>query len=341
MFCRPFFRLPSRRRLIIFAAVLLLMVLGYWLWSPGTNLTDGRHDLGHNAIWMSHGYLGDDAWFARNKKSDNQLVLRDPVRLRQTAELFRQHHITDLFPHLCPAEPTGDLPPLDHQQAERLLNAFASPDFRVLPWVGGVSAATARIESPAWRSNFAHSCRDLFERHPRFAGIHLNIEPCPSGDPDFLALLESLRQALPPGKVLSVAAYPPTTVLHRFPEVHWDEAYYRQVARRCDQMVVMLYDTGLHNRRLYQNLLRSWTKEVITWSAPTPVVLGVPAYEDEGVGYHDPAVENIAISLSGLHSGLLSFPSLPVNYQGTAIYSQWTMTEAKWEIFRTHFLKHQ
>jgi len=103
-------------------------------------------------------------------------------------------------------------------------------------------------------------------------------------------------------------------------------------------MVVMLYDTALHRRRLYQNLLRSWTKEVIEWSAPTPVLLGVPAYDDAGVGYHDPAIENIAVSLPGLHSGLLSFSPLPPNYQGVAVYSDWTMTDDKWTAFRVNFV---
>ncbi len=331
-------RLPSRRRLMIYAGIFLLAAGFYYAWSPGTIITDGRHDLHHNAIWMAHGYLGDDAWFTRNNKSDLLPACRDSIRLKQTAELFRRHHITDLFVHLCPANIDGSLPALDHDQAERLLDVFPESEFRILPWVGGVSTDTAHIDDVAWRKQFAGSCRGLLSRHPRFAGIHVNIEPCASGNSNFLALLDELHGVLPAGKLLSIAAYPPPTILHHFPDLHWEESYFRQVAGRCNQMVVMLYDTGLHNRRLYQNLLCEWTREVIRWSAPTPILLGVPAYDDSGVGYHDPAIENIAISLPGLHSGLLSFSALPANYQGVALYSQWTMTDEKWSSFRYNFV---
>jgi hypothetical protein len=332
-----FFALPSRRRLVFLAGLVLAAILVYLLWSPGTVVTDGRHDLGRNGIWMSHLYLGDDAWFVRNHKASLLASYRDPAFLRQVAGRLREHHITDLFPHLCPAAGDGRLPPYDHAQIERVLDAFAAPDFRVLPWVGGVSSATARIDLPRWRETFVRSCRTLLDEHPRLAGVHLNIEPLASGNPEYLRLLEDLRSALGPGKQLSVAAYPPPTVLHPFPDVHWDQMYYRQVAARCDQMVVMLYDTGLHNRRLYQNLLRGWTREVIAWSAPTPVLLGVAAYEDPGVGYHDPAIENIETSIPALHAGLLSWGNPPANYQGVAVYSEWEMTDAKWQALRTHF----
>ena len=334
---KSFLRLPSRRRAVIGGAILVLVIVGYLLWSPGTVITDGRHDLGHNGIWMAHGYLGDDAWFARNGRTDAG-AYRDAVRLKATAEVLRRNHITDLFSHLCPAEVGGKLPGVDEAQVERFLDAFAGPEFRVLPWVGGVTSGTAAMESPAWRGNFARSCGELLARHPRLAGVHLNLEPCASGDAGFLALLTEMRAALPAGKMISVAAYPPPTVWQRVPAVHWEEGYFRQVAGRCDQMVVMMYDTGLHNRRLYQNLLRSWTQEVLKWSGKTPVLLGVPAYEDGGAEYHDAGVENIGFSLAGIHAGLLACGEVPGNYQGVALYSQWTMTEGKWEAFQAGFV---
>ena len=37
----------------------------------------------------------------------------------------------------------------------------------------------------------------------------------------------------------------------------------------------------------------------------------LPAYDDRGVGYHDPDVENLAESLAGVHAGLASFFALP------------------------------
>jgi D-methionine transport system ATP-binding protein len=65
----------------------------------------------------------------------------------------------------------------------------------------------------------------------------------PSGDSDFLKLLDAIRAVLPKGKLLSIAAYPPPTRWHPFPEVHWEQNYFREVAKRCDQVAVM--DAGV------------------------------------------------------------------------------------------------
>jgi hypothetical protein len=69
------------------------------------------------------------------------------------------------------------------------------------------------------------------------------------------------------------------------------------------------------------------------------VLLGVPAHEDSNAGHHDPTVENIANSLPAIHAGLLESPALPPDYQGIAIYSEWEMSEAKWQELGTQFLR--
>ena len=65
--------------------------------------------------------------------------------------------------------------------------------------------------------------------------MHITIEPLRSGNPDFLALLEELGSELPQGKTLSIAAFPPPTLWHPFPSVHWDRCYFPEAARRADQ----------------------------------------------------------------------------------------------------------
>jgi hypothetical protein len=37
-----------------------------------------------------------------------------------------------------------------------------------------------------WRERFRTSVHSLLTKHPRLAGVHINIEPLRSGDPDFL-----------------------------------------------------------------------------------------------------------------------------------------------------------
>ena len=77
---------------------------------------------------------------------------------------------------------------------------------------------------------------------------------------------------------------------------------------------------------------------MLAWSAGKPVLLGLPAYDDAGVGYHDPKVENLQTALRGIHRGLSRSP-LPDNYQGVVLYSDWEMDEAEWKTFREEFVK--
>jgi hypothetical protein len=153
-----------------------------------------------------------------------------------------------------------------------------------------------------------------------------------------------VRRALPPKRLLSVAAYPPPTRWHPFPDVHWEKQYFQAVAGRVDQMVVMMYDTALRQDKLYQSLMASWTRDELDWAGqvarPPSVLLGLPAYDDEGVGYHHPDVENLRSGLLGIHAGLSSYPSLPDHYQGVAVYSEWEMDDSEWQFLSQHFLKH-
>jgi ketosteroid isomerase-like protein len=102
-------------------------------------------------------------------------------------------------------------------------------------------------------------------------------------------------------------------------------------------MAVMMYDAGQRNPKMYQYLMAAWTQEVLAWSEKTPVLLGVPTYEDANTGYHDPKVENLKDALLGIHRGL-SRKSQPANCQGVAIYSEWETDDGEWKYFREHFV---
>jgi hypothetical protein len=327
-----------RRIAIALVALVALAIVVYILWSPGLDIRDGRHDRGSNAVWLAHGWLGADEWFVRNNKTNEFERYRLPINIKALADRLHTNHITDVFPHLCPADLTGQLPAVDARQVEQFLDVFQH--FRVLPWIGGPNGASVRLNDPKWRATFRANVRQLLTAHPRFAGVHLNVEPLPSGDKDFLLLLDELRAALPAGKILSIAAYPPPTRWHPFPDVHWDQSYFREVARRCDHIAVMMYDAAQKLPKTYQQLMTDWTREVLAWSEGKPLLLGVPTYDDAGVEYHDPKVENLTNALSGIHRGL-SRKALPTNYQGVAVYCEWETSPAEWAYFRAHFLKHR
>lgn len=307
--------------------------LSYLIWSPGERVADGRHDLGKNGIWLQHGWLGDDAWFAENER--DKAMFRDAEKIQALHGRFQQHGIRYVFPHLCPCKDNGSIPSADAVQVERLLDGL--PGIEVLPWIGGVKDESALTSSGKWRAGFVASAVKLLTDHPRMAGLHVNIEPMPDGDADYLLLLESLKAAMPSGKILSVAAYPPPTRWHPFPEVHWSEAYFREVARRCDQVVPMMYDSGLTWKKPYRKLMADWTREVLAWSDGKQVLLGLPAYDDAGTGYHDPEVENLENALRGVHAALQG--GMPGNYTGVSLYSEWEMGEGDWEMLRKEFGK--
>ena len=205
-----------------FAALVLLLLAAYTLWRPGDIVTDGRHDRSRNGLWLGHAWLGDDAWFSRNEKTAQIARYRSDESLHALAAKLTAHGIRDVYPHLCPAGKSGGLPGVDDAQVERFLDHIAA-GHRVLPWVGGVFGESARIEDPAWRKTFCGSVGTLLTAHPRLAGVQVNVEPCPSGNVAFLTLLLELRAAMPAGKLLAVAAYPPPTAWQPSRAVHWEE----------------------------------------------------------------------------------------------------------------------
>ena len=56
------------------------------------------------------------------------------------------------------------------------------------------------------------------------------------------------------------------------------------------------------------------------------LLLGFPAYNDAGVGYHHPGVENINSALQGI-----SAAGRKDCIRGFAIYCEWEMDENKWQ----------
>lgn len=326
---------PPYRTVLLLFLILAVIGLAYLVWQPGSRVRDGRHDRRTNGIWLQHGWLGDDSWFTRNNR--DKALFRDDARMQQLADLLSSHGIKYVFPHACPCNPSGSISPIDAAQTEKFLDHFGR--FAVVPWIGGVWGSQCFPDSPAWRAKFVASAADLITSHPRLAGVQVNIEPWPTGSSDFLLLLDDLRRALPKGKIISVAAYPPPTRWQQSTDVHWDEAYFRQVAARADQLAPMMYDTGIKIPKCYQYLMSSWTHDVLNWSGNTQVLLGVPAYNDPGVGYHSPRVENLSNALRGIHAGLNKFDALPTNYAGASIYCEWEMDQNEWQQFKTEFEK--
>ena len=328
------------RTLLLLFFLITAATLAYTLWQPGLQVRDGRHDKGRNAIWMQHGWLGDDAWFTANNRNPKKPQFRSAAQIRKMAVTMRRHHVTDLYLHLCPTQGDGSIMGVDHAQTERFLNE--TKGLRVFPWVGGRSDKDARPADEKWRKRFIATSMALLKRHPRLAGVHLNIEPWKTGNQEMLTLLDELRAALPTGKQLSVSAYSPTPFGKPFPELSWNPQYFQEVARRVDQMAVMSYDTSIPLDKVYIWLMGRWTRQILELAAtsgaaqPPQILMGAPNYDDDVI-YHRPHVENLETALSGIHEGLSSYAKLPAQYQGVAIYCEWEMDEKEWGEWRGKF----
>lgn len=325
------------RRLAIWLALLCVVCLGYAIWTPGAEIVDGRHDLHHNGIWAQHAWIGDDVWFNKYKKNAAKPQFRDKKQVVAFAHKLRKHHIKDVFPHLAPTNSSGALLQVDAKQMTLFLEVLEQE--RVMPWIGGVYKKHVHPDLVVWRRRFIQDIVTLLNTYPKLSGVHLNIEPWPSGEPDMLILLDELRAQLPKGRLLSVAAYPPPVPVVGNLKVHWTPAYIAEVSRRVDHMAFMNYDSGLKLQKLYVALLVRWTKQILDSTKGTEVLLGLPVYDDAGVAWHDPRVENLSTSLAGTHKGLMQYEQLPSHYRGVSLYSDWEMQPDEWKQLQSNFLK--
>lgn len=305
-----------------------IVLFAYALWQPGSSKTLPKFE--NNAIWLGHGWLGDDLWFKRNKKDISDF--RNIEKLKTLFKKLADNDIKTVYPHLCPAQFNGKIAAYDNEQVKLFLDIAEKYKVKVIPWVGGVLNESARPDDTKWRQKFVLSITELLQKHPRLAGVQINIEPLPGNNKDFLILLEELKQ-VSQDKILSIAAYPPPTFWHRFPSVHWDLPYLTEVGKRADQMAIMMYDTAIPYRKFYINLYKMWINDLINAlnQTNTEILLGVPAYEDAGAAYHHPEVENISAALSAI-----SAAENLKNINGLAIYCEWEMTDDKWKIWQKY-----
>ena len=339
---RPFWR--NRRLWASLAALFFVVLLAHWIWQPGVKLRYSGDNLNRNALWIGHGWLGADSWFTTDAEKSR---FRDSRSIDKLASLCRENGVRDLYPHLTPTQPDGAVAAYDDAQIERFLDQ--TKGLRVLPWIGGRMGQHIAPDDAATVGRFVASVGELMRKHPRLAGVHLNVEPWKSGDAGMLKLLDDLRAVLPARKILSISGYPPQSVFFPF-RLAWSRDYYQQVASRVDQIAVMLYDTSIHDGKMYQYFVARSTNKVLDWThnSGAKILVGVPTYGAAGpkLGplYHNPRVENLSNSLAGLRRALSdqraapgNYLTLPRNYQGAAIYCEWETDAADWEIWRRDF----
>ncbi|MEU4211157.1 glycosyl hydrolase family 18 protein [Streptomyces sp. NPDC026206] len=330
-------RLPRRRLVTRIALALLLLVLAPVV-AAGSALrasyagapADEAVTRGRDAVWLGH------AWV------DGR---RGPADLARLRKRIGDTGIRDLYVHAGPLEHDGTLPPSAYRNARWLIDSVHRelPGVRVQAWLGDKlvrrGGGGLRLASAPARDAVVASARQVMGAG--FEGVHLDVEPVPTGDDDFLKLLDSLRPAVrSAGGVLSVAAQQ----IDPLPSMHsasglwggqkwWTQSYFGKVARRTDQIAVMSYDTALPWENLYGGYVaRQTTLALQVTPKETDLLMGVPFYHTDNLG-HQSRAETAAAAVRGTRLGLSREDRHRQRF-GLALYVDFAATEADWRAYR-------
>lgn len=329
-------RILSRRADILWRlgalTVLWLIVFGRsCVFRPKSTYLGPHFNQGRNAAW-----LGVE-WVSQPHRTDEILTLTTQLAERQ---------ITTIYVYASYYKPEGSFNPT-YAYAKEFVTAVKSfaPDLVVQAWVG-LPLETMNLNSRAVRGEVVDFCVALI-RDAGFDGLHIDPEPVEDGDKSVLALLDELRQALDPEAVLSIAGRRiwPIFPTIRWPFVgrwSWSTSYYQKVARRVDEIAVMVYDSALPTSGLY----RQWTKfQVIALSralaySDVRLFIGIPTSE-EASATHKPAAENMRSGLRGTIDGLNDWATWANVVTGVAVYPYWETDAREWEIYQRLWLGQQ
>lgn len=258
------------------------------------------------------------------------------------ADDLRRREISVVYVYTSYLRSTGQFGPSYSFASASIQSLKVSyPELNVQAWLGlplrGGSLDGYVDLDQATRHYVAEFCAELVRNG--FNGVHLDPEPIASGDTEVLALLDEARQALGPQATLSIATW---RIWPLFPEVdwplalqwRWSAAYYRDIARRVDQIAVMTYDSGLPSPYLY----RLWQRgQMVNISRalegiPVELFIGVPTSE-EATRTHNPSAENMTSGLLGVRDGLHNSA-----ITGVAIYPYWETDATEWATYEALWL---
>jgi hypothetical protein len=319
---------PVRTARVVLALVLIVLLLDFDY--PNGVPTGAEFDRGENAVWI------EDRWSSTLITSDKRMALADTLR---------GHGIKWVYADQGTLRPDGTLPKTGSAYAGGLVNDIhrSQTTMQVLAWVrgrtlaggGGLSLADREV-----RARIAEECRRFVEDFA-FDGVHLDIEPAPSGDPNYLDLLAEVRAAIG-NKTISVAAMKLTPYAPHLDTFHllpysWEPDYYKEIGRRTDQVVLVGYDSGVPFANLYIKYLGWQTTGVLESlrNMPAQVLVGVPSYSGDRWNFHERA-ENLGSGLQGVIESLKDLRrngSLPDNFEGVSIFGEWTTSDQEWTIF--------
>ena len=235
----------------------------------------------------------------------------------------------DLYIHLNRLGTSG----LNASKIQKSLKTIreAFPNARIQGWLGlsvcagkGEGTKTtqkkvncANLENAAARKKILNQVKAVWQAG--FDGVHLDLEPIPSGDSSLTTLLKEVRAAQAPGKMISLAGMSLTirgeisAKLHPKPKGNaivfsWNESDYQNLLPWVDQVMVMNYDTALRSKDEYilftqyqtQALSQVFENAKDSVGRQVELKIGIPVYQHGRPGVFDPKIENLSTALEGI-----------------------------------------
>ena len=289
-----------------------------------SNAPGNYFNKGNNALWLGHEWVGEP-------KTD--------IEIQKLVSDLQKHEIGTVFAHVGPLKSDGSIDPETYQYAINFVEKakLYAPEISYQAWMGQIRSKIDLADTKV-RHNVANQSL-IMTWLTGFDGVHFDIEPVWDKDENFILTLKESRELIGDKYSISVALaeFIPRSVIWLTQKIHEFKNYnteinYRNVAKYADQIVVMVYDTGLDETWKYE-----WfVKEQVIWVTDLfddkQVFIGIPAYEEIKLGF-DPLVENVETGLRGIISGLNNTRSDEDNLEGVAIYPYWEMSESEWDTF--------
>lgn len=352
-----FLRICATVALCLCAIALLAIIVDNLTFAARVPLTQICHNKGENGLWLRY-------YFYANKYPEVEWTSM-PKRLAQNQIKYAYFHVLN-------ATADGSLK-VHHEDAAKKITSLVhagSPATKCIAWVyvGSIlGGGQVDLMKPAVRAKLIKEAQWLTE-NCGFDGVQWDYEFCQNGDPGLLLLIEETRAQLPPTKLLSIATpmwYPGTLW-------GWNDDYFTKVAKHCDQICVMGYDSYFYMPSMYTWLMSQQVTHVgnavKSGSDKCRVLIGVPTYED-ATAAHKYYVESFTNALRGIAAGLRALPSIPVPtpssptspnssrasidstamsstslstdgvVDGIALFADYTTDEKEWSDYRQYWMR--
>lgn len=315
---------------VIFLIAVLIFV---WVFIVGikADKTGKFYNKNANAVWIAHEWAD---------------TVSSEAKVSELIGKLTKHGIGTLYLHVGPLGEDGTIDPSLYKETVNFVENVkrVNPDMKILAWMGQLRNKI-NLSSSGVRHNILNMCL-IFTGMAGMDGVHFDVEPVWDGDTDFIELLKETGEMFNKqgnGKILSVAMseFIPKTFVWIAGGI-WDlvnyntEVNYTNVGLYADQIVDMVYDTGMQKDWSYEWLMKEqviWLTDLFDdFDRKVDLLIGIPAYNKGGEAFN-PEVENVKNGLIGILNGLNDIRASHENFTGVAIYPEWEIDQNEWDIY--------